>query len=145
MATRSTVRGTARIRRPLVSRLTPVLHVEAIEPVLPFWEALGFRRTIEVPAGDRLGFVILANDAAEVMYETWAWQASHMPAHAAHAARHEQTFLFVEVRDVAAIEAALPHGERFLERRETFYGAIEIGLREPGGHLVTFAQFKRAG
>ena len=110
MATRSTVRGTARIRRPLVSRLTPVLHV-----------------------------------AVEVMYETWAWQASQMPAHAAHAARHEQTFLFVEVRDVAAIEAALPHGERFLERRETFYGAIEIGLREPGGHLVTFAQFKPAG
>ena len=145
MATRSTVRGTARIRRPLVSRLTPVLYVEAIEPVLPFWEALGFRRTVEVAAGDRLGFVILANDAVEVMYETWAWLATDMPALAARAARHEKTFLFVEVRDIAAIEAALPHGERFLERRETFYGAIEIGLREPGGHLVTFAQFKRAG
>ena len=145
MATRRTVGGTARTRRPLVSRLTPVLYVDAIEPVLPFWEALGFRRTVEVPAGDRLGFVILANDAVEVMYETWAWLATDMPAPAARAARHGTTFLFVEVRDIAAIEAALPQGERFLERRETFYGAIEIGLREPGGHLVTFAQFKRSG
>lgn len=145
MATRSTGRGTARMRRPLVSRLTPVLYVDAIEPVLPFWEALGFRRTVEVAAGERLGFVILANDAVEVMYETWAWLAEDMPALAARAARNHKTFLFVEVRDIAAIEAALPQGERFLERRETFYGAIEIGLREPGGHLVTFAQFKRAG
>ena len=42
MATRSTGRGTTRTRRPPVSRLTPVLYVKAIEPVLPFWEALGF-------------------------------------------------------------------------------------------------------
>lgn len=145
MATRSTDRGTARTRRPLVSRLTPVLYVEAIEPVLPFWEALGFRRTVEVPAGERLGFVILANDAVEVMYETWAWLAEDMPTLATRAPRDQKGSLFVEVRDIAAIEAALPRSERFLERRETFYGAIEIGLREPGGHLVTFAQFKRAG
>lgn len=145
MATRGTARGTMRARRPLVSRLTPVLHVEAIEPVLPFWEALGFRRTVEVPADDRLGFVILARESIELMYVTWAWLAIDMPAVAAGAARHAKSFLYVEVRDLAAIEAALPRAARFLERRETFYGAIEIGLREPGGHLVTFAQFQRAG
>lgn len=145
MSVHSRERGAARTRRPMVSKLTPVLHVEAIEPVLPFWEALGFRRTVEVPAGDRLGFVILASEAVEVMYGTWAWLAEDMPALAARASRAERSFLFLEVRDVAAVEAALPHGERFLERRETFYGAIEIGLREPGGHCVVFAQFKRSG
>lgn len=143
MTARGREPGTARTRRPRVSKLTPVLHVEAIEPVLPFWEALGYRRTVEVPAGDRLGFVILANDASEVMYETWAWLAEAMPALAARASRAEKSFLFVEVRDISAIEAALPRGERFLQRRESFYGAIEIGLREPGGHFVTFAQFRR--
>ena len=31
--------------------------------------------------------------------------------------------------------------EIFLEKRETFYGATEIGFREPGGHYVVVAQF----
>ncbi len=35
-----------------VKRITPVLFVKEIEPVLPFWvDALGFARTIEVPHG----------------------------------------------------------------------------------------------
>jgi hypothetical protein len=42
-----------------------------------------------VAVGERLGFVILANDAVEVMYETWAWLAEDMPALAARAARNQ--------------------------------------------------------
>ena len=44
--------------------------VDAIESCIPFWERLGFTKTAEVPEGDRLGFVILAKDAVEVMYQT---------------------------------------------------------------------------
>ncbi|HUP61024.1 MAG TPA: hypothetical protein VNA69_11450 [Thermoanaerobaculia bacterium] len=43
-------------------KITPVLIVPAIEPVLPLWESIGFTRTAEVPHGDRLGFVILLVD-----------------------------------------------------------------------------------
>src|SRR5574338_152244 len=53
-----------------MKKLTPVIMVEAIEPCLPFWERLGFSKTAEVPEGGRLGFVILAKDAVEVMYQT---------------------------------------------------------------------------
>ena len=28
--------------------------------------------------------------------------------------------------------------------RTTFYGAKEIGVRDPGGHIITFAQFGAA-
>jgi len=43
-----------------VKKLTPVLFVEKIESVLPFWrQHLGFIKTGEVPEGDRLAFVIL--------------------------------------------------------------------------------------
>ena len=43
-----------------VKKLTPILTVESIEPCLPFWmDALGFTKTVEVPHGDALGFVIL--------------------------------------------------------------------------------------
>jgi len=41
-----------------VKRITAVLLVKEIEPVIPFWvDRLGFTKTIEVPDGNRLGFV----------------------------------------------------------------------------------------
>ena len=50
---------------------TPVLIVEEIEKSLPFWvDRLGFQKPVEVPDGDRLGFAILVNDGAEVMFQT---------------------------------------------------------------------------
>src|ERR1700693_6367430 len=55
----------------MIKKLTPVLMVDAIEPVLPLWDALGCTRAAEVPHGDRLGFVILQTDAVEVMYQTF--------------------------------------------------------------------------
>ncbi len=56
-----------------VKRITPVLLVKEIEPVVPFWvERLGFAKTIEVPDGSKLGFVTLQKGAAEVMYQTYA-------------------------------------------------------------------------
>jgi hypothetical protein len=41
-----------------VKRITPVLLVKEIEPVVPFWvEKLGFAKTVEVPDGNKIGFV----------------------------------------------------------------------------------------
>src|SRR5260370_27189712 len=55
-----------------VKRITPVLLVKEIEPVVPFWfERLGFAKTIEVPDGNKLGFVTFQKCAAEVMYQTY--------------------------------------------------------------------------
>ena len=44
----------------MVSKATAVLFVEHIEQSLPFFEAAGFKRTVEVPEGGALGFVIRA-------------------------------------------------------------------------------------
>ncbi len=47
-----------------VKRITPVLFVKEIEPVLPFWvDKLGFTKTIEVPHGNKIGFVALQKGA----------------------------------------------------------------------------------
>ena len=125
-----------------IKKSTPVLFVDAIEPSLPLWqERLGFERTVEVPDGDRLGFVILVNGAVELMYQTAALLAKDSAAHAADF-RNDKTFLFVEVDDIDAIATALAGFEIIMPRRETFYGSTEIGYREPGGHCVTFAQMK---
>jgi uncharacterized glyoxalase superfamily protein PhnB len=126
-----------------ISKSTPVLFVEAIEPSLPFWqERLGFERTVDVPDGDRLGFAILTNGKVEVMYQTIAMLNKDSAAHAG-IFRNDKTFLFIEVDNLGAIAAALDGFEIVMPRRETFYGSTEIGYREPGGHYVTFAQFKR--
>src|SRR4051812_25366653 len=53
-----------------MKKLTPVLVVDRIEPLLPLWERLGFTRMVEVPQGDSLGFVILQSGSVEVMYQT---------------------------------------------------------------------------
>src|SRR6266568_6625851 len=56
-----------------VKRITPVLLVKEIEPVVPFWvERLGFAKTIEVPDGNKLGFVTFQKGSAEVMYQTYS-------------------------------------------------------------------------
>lgn len=126
--------------KPSLRKITAVLPVAAIEPSLPFWEAVGLTRTVEVPHGDALGFVILAGRDLEVMLQTHASIADDMPS-LAEAARQGPTFLFIEVDDIDTIERALAGRELAFPRRTTFYGATEVGYREPGGHYVTFAQF----
>jgi hypothetical protein len=124
---------------------TPVLIVDVIEPSLPFWqERLGFGRPVELPdeGHDRLGFVILGNGVVEIMYQTVTALEKDMP-HQAAAYRGDKTHLFIEVEDLDGIATSLEGFEVVLPRRRTFYGSTEIAYREPGGHYVTFAQFKR--
>ena len=122
-----------------VKKLTPVLSVEAIEPCLDFWTRLGFEKTVEMPHEERLGFVILKSGSVEIMYQTRASVAEDVPPLAS--APLAGTFLFLEVDDVDAVEHALAGVEHVIPRRKTFYGADEVIVREPGGNVVTFAQF----
>jgi uncharacterized glyoxalase superfamily protein PhnB len=126
-------------------KITPVLVVPAIEPVLPLWEALGFTRTTEVPHDDRLGFVILARDGAEVMYQTEASVAADEALVLQGPKPLGATSLFVQVDDLDATVAKLPHGtDIFVERRTTFYGATETYIRDAAGNVIVFAQFASA-
>lgn len=123
-----------------MKKLTPVLYVEEIEPCLPFWvDRLGFEKTVEVPEGDRLGFAILKKGDVEIMYQTRASVQNDVPALAD--TPMGGTLLFIEVEDLDAVERALEGVDVVFPRRTTFYGAQEIGVREPGGNAVTFAQF----
>ncbi len=128
-----------------VKKLTPVLFVEKIEAVLPFWmQHLGFIKTVEVPGGDGLGFVILQRGDVEVMYQSFASVDKDMPAIAADA-RKGPTFLYIEVENLDALKPALQSADVYMPERNTFYGAREIGVRDPAGHFLTFAQMSAAG
>ena len=121
-----------------MKKLTPVLVVDQVEPCAAFWTgALGFQRTAEVPHEGELGFVILQKDAVEIMYQSRASVAADLPPLAEGPYR---TILFIEVDDLDAVEAAVAGAEVVQPRRTTFYGMMEIGVREPGGNVVIFAQ-----
>lgn len=123
-------------------KLTPVLVVDAIEPCLAFWvERLGFTVVAEVPHGDALGFVILVKDAVEVMYQTRASIADDAPdTLPAVGGPGDATGLFIEVSDLDAIATAVAGMALAVPRRRTFYGTEELGVREPAGRVVLFAQ-----
>jgi hypothetical protein len=127
----------------MITKATAVLFVEHVETSLPFFEAAGLKRTVEVPEGDVLGFVILQTDGAEVMLQSYASALADVTTLDPKEVKAARTYLFVEVDDLAAVEAALKPYKIVIPRRVTPYGANETGYREPGGHFVTFAEFAK--
>jgi hypothetical protein len=121
----------------LVKKMTPILTVESIEHCLEFWTRLGFEKTMEVPHGDRLGFVGLQRGAMELMLQSRASLGADLPALAAPG----QSILYLDVDDLDCVAEQLASAEVAVPRRRTSYGADEIWFREPGGHVVGFAQF----
>lgn len=127
-----------------VKKVTPILFVEKIEPVLAFWtQHLGFIKTVEVPGDDRLAFVILQQGTAEVMYQSYASVAKDVPAILADV-RKGPSFLYLEVDDLVPIKAAVQGMGIYMPERTTFYGSREIGVKDPAGHFITFAHFAAA-
>jgi len=123
-----------------VKKLTPVMVVDAIEPCLDFWKRLGFSVTTEVPHEHALGFVILAKDGVELMYQTRASVAADVPD-LAGLRYAEHTPLFIEVADIQSVRKGLAGAQHIVRDRKTFYGSTETIVRGPAGQVVTFAQF----
>lgn len=127
-----------------VKKVTAVLFVEDVGPCVKFWvDRLGFEKTIEVPDGDKLAFATLQKGNVELMYQSYASVEKDVPAHA-QAARKGPTFLYVEVDNLDDVIAAMKGVEVVMPVRTTFYGSKEVGYRDPGGHMVTFAQMGAA-
>ena len=124
-----------------VKRITPVLLVKEIEPLISFWvERLGFEKTIEVLDGDKVGFVIFQMGSLEVMYQTYASVEKDAPPLMSAEARKGPTYLYLEVDNLDAVLAAMKQARMVMPVRTAFYGMKEFAVQDPGGHFVTFAQ-----
>lgn len=124
-----------------VKKITPVLLVDAIEPILPFWiDRLGFTKAIEVPDGNKLGFVDFQKGSVEVMYQTYASVEKDAPPEMAAAARKGPTYLYLEVDNLDAVLAAMRDVKKAMPERTAFYGMREFAVQDPAGHFITFAQ-----
>ena len=123
-----------------VKKITPVLFVQEVEPCVKFWvERLGFQKTVEVPEGNKIGFAMLVKGNVELMYQSYVSADKDVPA-MSPVVRKGPTFLYVEVENVDEIIDAVKGSEVVMPVRTTFYGSKEIGIKDPAGHFVTFAQ-----
>ena len=129
-------------KKPMnVKKITPVLLVNEIEPILPFWiDRLGFAKTIEVPDGNKLAFVAFQKGSTEVMYQTYASVEKDAPPVMAAAARKGPTYLYLEVDHLEAVLAAMKDVQKVMPERTAFYGMREFAVQDPSGHFITFAQ-----
>lgn len=129
----------------MILQSTPVLFVDRIEPSEEFFAKLGFERTVEVPEDGGIGFVILmqggrTDSGIGVMLQTRTSAAQDMDSVDPGLFQRSNSFLFFSVADIDTAERALEGYEKFMPRRDTFYGATEVGFREPSGHHIVLAQ-----
>ncbi|HWY67701.1 MAG TPA: VOC family protein [Terriglobales bacterium] len=123
-----------------IKKITPVLYADELESCVKFWtERFGFQKTVEVPDGSRLGFVILQNGNLELMYQSFASARKDAPI-VSKEIEGERTFLYVEVEKLEPFIQATKDANVVLPVRTTFYGATEIGVKDPAGHVVVFAE-----
>jgi uncharacterized glyoxalase superfamily protein PhnB len=121
-------------------KITPILFAEEIEPCLQFWiERLGFEKTIEVPDGNKLSFAILQRGPVELMYQTYASAEKDITTISSEV-RKGPSFLYVEVDNLNEVVSALKGVDVAMPIRTTFYGAKEIGVKDPAGHVMIFAE-----
>lgn len=130
---------------PTMKKITPIITVDAVEPCLLFWTALGFEVTAEVPHEDAIGFAMLQMGDLEIMYQTRAsieadLEAAGAPPGLGDELAGSTAILFVEVESVDdVLEALDDEAALLMPRRETFYGMDEIFVRAPCGTIVGFA------
>lgn len=124
-----------------VKKVTPLLFVEEVEPCVKFWvERLGFQKMAEVPEGNKVGFAMLQKGNVELMYQSYASADKDLAA-VSQVVRKGPAFIYVEVDSLDQTIAAINGAEIFMPVRKTFYGSTEIGIKDPGGHFITFAEF----
>ena len=132
----------AALTRPPASieRVTPILPVESIEPVVAFWEALDFAPTNPNYVDGRLNFMAFSKDGYDVHYQSLA-EIDQKSAAASGDLAGSTAMIYITVDDLDAIVERLGNAEVVIPRRQTPWGADEIYVREPGGHLIAFASY----
>lgn len=123
-----------------ILKTTPILCVDQIERCLPFWtQNLGYTKTVEVPHNDRIGFVILQKDGSEIMLQIIDSIKDDV-ANIGKIIKTGDIMLYSDVDSIAELEKNLKGLEIVVPLRKTFYGAMEIFIRDSNGQIHGFAE-----
>ena len=125
-----------------IRKMTPNLYTDDVQACVKFWvDRLHFEKTMEVPEGSGLAFAALQKGPIELMYGSYA--SLEKGAGTAQTFERGTSFLFIEVEDLDAVFTAMKGAPIVAPVHKTFYGSTEFTVRDPAGHLITFAQFGR--
>jgi catechol 2,3-dioxygenase-like lactoylglutathione lyase family enzyme len=123
-----------------IKRLTPNLYTDDVAACVKFWvDRLNFEKTVEVPEEGGVAFAAVQKGAIEVMYGSY--NSLEQEPRIAGAVKKGTGFLFIEVDDLEGVLAAMNDVPKVADVHKTFYGATEFTVKDPAGHLITFAQF----
>jgi uncharacterized glyoxalase superfamily protein PhnB len=120
--------------------MTPNLYTDDVGACARFWiDRLQFEKTAEVPEAGGLAFAVLQKGDLELMYGSYG-SLDREPL-VTGAFQRGTSFLFIEVDDLDAVLSAMNGVPKVADVHKTFYGATEFTVKDPAGHLITFAQF----
>jgi uncharacterized glyoxalase superfamily protein PhnB len=123
-----------------IKKLTPNLYTDDVESCVKFWvERMHFEKTVEVPDEGGLAFAAIEKGGIELMYGKWA-NLDKEPG-VAGSYQRGTGFLFIEVDDLEAVLVAMADVPMVMPVHKTLYGATEFAVKDPAGHLITFAHF----
>jgi hypothetical protein len=120
-----------------LEKMTTLLVVDAIEPLLPTWEKLGFATAVKVPEKGKLDFVILASNELELMLQTRASLTEDLPDVAKLSPAH---LLYADVKSLDEAERTLKGARVIVSKRRTPYGAFETWVELAGGTVLGLSQ-----
>jgi uncharacterized glyoxalase superfamily protein PhnB len=129
-----------------ILKQTPILVVDAIEPLLPFWtDTLGYQKLADVAHEGRLGFVMLERDGNMLMLQTEASIVADLTPSTKTGMKTGATLLYLDVDSIdEAVALVRKSGATIIAGpRETSYGAKEIWAVAPGGFVTGFAEHKQ--
>jgi uncharacterized glyoxalase superfamily protein PhnB len=123
-----------------VKRLTPNLYTDDVASAVKFWtERMDFEKTVEVPEEGGLAFAALQKGNIELMYGSYNSLEKEPAVRGSY--QRGTGFLFIEVDDLGAVLAAMQGAPIVSPMHQTFYGSTEFTVKDPAGHLITFANF----
>jgi uncharacterized glyoxalase superfamily protein PhnB len=125
-----------------IKKMTPNFYTDDVQACVRFWvDRLHFEKTMEVPEGSGLAFAALQKGSIELMYGSYA--SLEKDAGVSQPYQRGTSFLFIEVEDLDAILITMKGAPIVAPVHKTFYGSTEFTVKDPAGHLITFAQFGR--
>lgn len=139
VATEAVAKPDQNERREAMSlkKVTPVLLTDDVDACIAFWEAFGLEAVMTLPGADGADFAILANADVELMYQTFASANADMPAAVEGVSR---AVIYLEVDSLDAVLQQTSRLTVVKPLHTTDYGAREIYVRDPAGHLIGFAE-----
>jgi lactoylglutathione lyase len=92
--------------QPMVSRAFPVVYASDVERAAQFWELLGFRRRLQLPAEGEPGYVALQSDApgAELAVTNAQWATDRFGVSMGDGPRFE---MYIYVADLEGMVSQL--------------------------------------